>query len=341
MAFLQHELIFISSAMHYDNLFPQTFQQLGLDVVYQPTCLQAPYDDKVWPLRFPKVEWTDNTVVIMHCQDFVSIDSTGRCQEIQAIEQHFGKRAKQVVIIHWNYDLKSVYSGPCHLIHFPTHSYEIMMRLQQPPYVNWQKKFQAERTRNWQCLNGAARPHRSCVHNMLKMYSGGISSLGNIDPLPYDDYDSAYQWQPGEYDLNESNFIRLSWLYSTTKINIVTETQYTETPGVITEKTLFALLAGQIPIVIGYPGIVDHCRKLGFDMFDDLVDNSYDTLDDTCRWSEALGRNKELLVNTPDLTPYADRLRLQQEYVSTQWPQKLIANFKEQSAAVAFDLANS
>ena len=91
--------------MHYDNLFPQTFQQLGLDVVYQPTCLQSPYDVRGWPLRFPQVEWTDRTVVIMHCQDFVSIDSTGRCPEIQAIEQHFGERANQVVIIHWNYDL--------------------------------------------------------------------------------------------------------------------------------------------------------------------------------------------------------------------------------------------
>ena len=326
--------------MHYDNLFPETFEQLGFDVVYQPTCLQSPYDARGWPLRFPQVDWTDRTVVIMHCQDFVSIDSTGRCPEIQAIEQHFGERANQVVIVHWNYDLKSVYSGPCHLIHFPTHSYEIMMRLQQPPYLNWQKRFQSERTRNWQCLNGAAKPHRVCVHNMVKTFSGGISSLGNIDPLPYDAYHDVMEWEPGVHDLNEGNFIRLSWLYSTTKINIVTETQYAETPGIITEKTLFALLAGQIPIVIGYPGIVEHCRLLGFDMFDDLVDTSYDTLHDTYRWSEALIRNKELLVNTPDLTPYADRLGAQQEYVLTKWPQKLIADFKAQSAAVACGLAN-
>jgi len=328
--------------MNYDTLFPHTFQHLGLKVVYQSRCLQIPYNLRCWPLRFPQVEWTENTVVIMHCQDFVSIDSTGSCPELQAIEQHFGERANQVVIIHWNYDLKSVYDGPCHLVYFPTHSYEIMMRLQRPPYLNWQKKFQAERTRNWQCLNGIDRQHRICVHNMLKTFSNGISSLGKKDPLPYDAYHDNYHWKPGEHDLNESNFIRLSWLYSTTKINIVTETQYTETPGIITEKTLFALLAGQIPIVIGYPGIVDHCRKLGFDMFDDLVDNSYDTLhDDTLRWSEALIRNKEFLINTPDLTPYAARLQAQQEYVLTEWPQKLIADFKEQSAAVAYCLTNS
>ena len=322
--------------MHYDNLFPQTFEQLGYDVVYQPTCLQPPYDARGWPLRYPAVEWTDRTVVLMHCQDFVSIDSNGRCPEVEAIEQHFGDRANQVVVIHWNYDLKSVYSGPCHLIHFPTHSYEIMSRLQQPPYVNWQKKFQVARTRNWQCLNGAARPHRVCVHNTLKTYANGITSLGNIDPLPYDEYETAYQWQPGEHDLNESNFMRLNWLYSTTKINVVTETQYIETPGIITEKTLFALLAGQIPIVIGYPGIVEHCRQLGFDMFDDLVDNSYDYLHDGIRYQQALELNRNLLENTPDLTNYQDRLLRQREFALQQWPQVLINRFKEQSAAVVY-----
>lgn len=327
--------------MHYNNLFTETFQQLGYHVVYQPSSLQSPCSPHGWLIKYPTVEWTDSTVVIMHTQDFLNVDSSGKCPELESIEQHFGIHANRVIVVHWNYDLKSIYSGPCHLVYFPTQSYEGILRLQNPPYLNWQKKFQAQRTQNWQCLNGTARQHRICVHNMLKTYPNGITSLANIDPLPYDDYSSAYRWQPGEHDLNESNFIRLSWLYSTTKVNVVTETQYSEVPGIITEKTLFALLAGQIPVVIGYPGIVEHCRQLGFDMFDDLVDNSYDTLHDTYRWSEALIRNKELLVNTPDLGPYADRLRAQQEYVLTEWPQRLIADFKAQSAVVAYCLANS
>ena len=322
--------------MHYDELFPRTFRQLGFDVIYQCTCLQSPYDDaRGWLLQFPQVEWTNNTVVIMHCQDFVSINSSGICPEIQAIEQHFGERANQVVIVHWNYDLKSVYSGPCHLIHFPTHSYEIMRSLQQPPYVNWQKKFRADRTRNWQCLNGAARPHRVCVHTLLKTFPGGISSLGNIDPLPVDAYHDVMEWEPGVYDINESNFIRLSWLYSTTKINIVTETQYTETPGIITEKTLLALLACQIPILSGYKGIVSHCRELGFDMFDDIVDNSYDYLDDEIRYQQALELNRDLLINTPDLSHLQDRFKKQQNYVLNIWPSVLVDNFRTRAKDIS------
>ena len=319
---------------HYDNLFPQTFEKLGFDVVYQPTCLQAPYDNVVWPLRYPEVVWTDRTLVLMHCQDFVSIDPSGFCPELVKMEQHFGDRSRQVVVLHWNVDLQSIYSGPLNLVHFPTHSYEIMQRLQAEPYIGWQEKFRAKRTRNWQCLNGAARPHRVCVHNYLKDFANGISSLGNIDPLPQDAYDDVYYWSPGEHDLNERNFMRLSWLYSTTRINIITETQYSETPGIISEKTLFALLAGQIPLVIGYPGIVAHCRSLGFDMFEDLVDTSYDTVHDTYRYTAALERNRELLVNTPDLAVYQDRLAAQQDYVLTAWPNRLIKNLESRAREI-------
>ena len=75
----------------------------------------------------------------------------------------------------------------------------------------------------------------------------------------------------------------------------MTETQYTECPGIITEKTLFAFLAQQIPVVIGYRGIVDDCESLGFDMFRDIVDTSYDHQTDDNRWRDALLFNRELL----------------------------------------------
>ena len=321
--------------MHYDNLFSETFQYLGHDVVYQPTCLQTPYDVRGWPIRYPEVNWTDSTVVVMHTQDFLTINSDGKCPEVENIEKHFGSRARQVVIIHWNYNLQSVYTGPCHLMYFPTHSYEIMHRLKNPPYLNWQKKFQQPRTRNWQCLNGAARPHRICVYNMLKDYTGGTTCLGNIDPLPVDAYHDVMEWEPGVVDLNEGNFVRLSWLYATTWINIVTETQYVETPGIITEKTLLALLACQIPILIGYKGIVSHCRELGFDMFDDIVDNSYDYLDDGIRYQQALELNKDLLINTPDLSHLQDRFNKQQNYVLNIWPSVLVDNFQTRAKDIS------
>lgn len=44
----------------------------------------------------------------------------------------------------------------------------------------------------------------------------------------------------------------------------------------ITEKTIKAFALGQIPIFVALPGYVDKLRDLGFDVFDDVVNHSYD-----------------------------------------------------------------
>lgn len=42
----------------------------------------------------------------------------------------------------------------------------------------------------------------------------------------------------------------------------------------------------QFPIILGYDGIVDKLRKLGFDMFDDIIDHSYDKSHDGGNWGD-------------------------------------------------------
>ena len=325
--------------MEIEDILTKPWQELGYHVVYQHNCLVPPHNNASWTVQFPKVEWTDQTIVVMHCHDFLTVNPDGLAAEVDAIADHFDDRAKQVVIVHWNRGLKT--NTACHLIYFPTHSYSILHNLNQPPYDVWKDKFNQERTRNWQCLNGKPRPHRQCVHEWLKTKPNGISSLYNIDPLPYHSYQDAYRWTPGDPCLNEQNFLCLSWIYATTKINIATETHYSYRPNIVTEKTLFAMLAGQIPIVIGYPGIVSDCIDMGFDMFSDLVDVSYDWADDSVRWKQALELNQELIIDTPDLKELQDRLIAQRHYVSVEWPKKLLADFKEQIVAVACCLANS
>ena len=278
-------------SIHYNQLFTNTFQQLGYDVVYQPSCLINNYDQQCWPIQFPKVNWTDRTLVVMHCQDFVSIKND-LSPELQAIEEHFGERASQVVVIHWNLNLHKVYNGPLRLIHFPTHSYELLLNLREEK-SKWIDNFNKPRTKLYQCLNGIPRRHRvQVVDHLQKHYDivGKFISLGDRITLPEYDYSTYFGCE------NEVNWYRLQYVYSNSAINIVTETQYTECPGIISEKTLFAFLAQQIPIVIGYQGIVDDCESLGFDMFRDIVDTSYDHQTDDNRWRNALRFNRELLL---------------------------------------------
>lgn len=291
-------------SIHYNQLFVNTFEQLGYSVVYQPSCLINNYDQQCWPIQFPSVNWTDHTLVVMHCQDFVSI-SDGACPELQAIEQHFGERANQVVVIVWNIGLETVYNGPLKLIHFPTHSYELITNLAYEK-EKWIDNFNKPRTRLYQCLNGIPRRHRiQVVDHLQKHYDiiGKFISLGERITLPEYDYSTYFGCE------NETNWYRLQYVYSNTAINIVTETQYTECPGIITEKTLFAFLAQQIPIVIGYPGIVDDCESLGFDMFRDIVDTSYDHQTDANRWRNAIDFNKKLLKGKTPLPDINQRLK--------------------------------
>lgn len=315
--------------MHYNKFFEQTFRQLNWEAQVQPSCLASPYRGTHWDIIYPAVLWKSNRLVVLHAQDFLTTENE-HCPELQAIEQHFGQYADQVVVVHWNIGLERIYNGPVKLIHFPTHTWEILERLTSDErYANWQSRVNLPKTQNWQCLNGIPRPHRRCVHSWLKDKPNGILSLADIDPLPRDSaYYEVYNWSIDGSHINELNYQRLSWVYGACKINIVTETQYTGGPGIVSEKTLFALLSRQIPLIIGYRGIVADCRALGMDMFDDLVDTSYDDLPDGERWLAALELNQDLIVNTPDLSQYQGRLIKQQQWALKDWPAQMVDNFK-------------
>ena len=48
----------------------------------------------------------------------------------------------------------------------------------------------------------------------------------------------------------------------------------------ITEKTYKALSFRQLPVWCTVPGFVNRVRELGFDVFDDIIDHSYDNVKD-------------------------------------------------------------
>ena len=50
--------------------------------------------------------------------------------------------------------------------------------------------------------------------------------------------------------------------------------------GVIAEKYLNSIYAYNFPIFIAVPGTVSYLRNIGFDVFDDIVDHSYDKIQD-------------------------------------------------------------
>lgn len=277
--------------MHYDNLFRKTFETLGVDVILVPNSFDPPYSWTAgWQVKLPEITFTSNTLVIMYFQDRVTVVDQ-HVIELELVAEHYGVNARQIVVAHMHPGLDEIYTGPIHLIEFSNHNYELMNNM-AAQFSQWRSIANQTKTLAWQCLNGRTTIHRRRAANVLETWPNGVLSYANEILLA--------RWAFNTYagSTNEENFQRLADVYGRCAFNIVTETVYDEFPGLYSEKTLFAFLAHQIPIIIGTPRLVEKLRVAGFDMFDDVVDHSYDTMANDCRVEQALNLNREVILNS-------------------------------------------
>lgn len=148
----------------------------------------------------------------------------------------------------------------------------------------------------WLCLNRRLSAHRkyaktqwidrypgSFVHSFgEEQFFGDINFYNSVEDLP-------------SYSANAINLFTLAPLYSTTCGSIVMET-CTFTP--VTEKVFHAFLALHPIIIVGNTGTVEYLRNQGFDMFDDLIDHSYDKITDiNARIDRLFSDNINIIVN--------------------------------------------
>lgn len=314
--------------MNYSMLFEKTFQDLGFDVVGVWNVFDLPYDwNRGWLCKLPTVNFKSNTVLIMYLQDRVTVID-GRVVELEKIAQHYGSRSTQIVAVHMHPGLDEIYSGPINLIEFSNHNYDLMnsLRSQQD---RWQHIPQQTKILNWQCLNGRTCQHRRRAVDVLQHWSHGV--------LSYADEISLAEWAFNTYrgTSNEENFVRLGKVYGSCAFNIVTETLYNEYPGLYSEKTLLAFLAHQIPIVISTPRLVEKLREMGFDMFDDIVDHSYDTMPNHVRVEQALLLNQSVILDSCDTAYLQDRLAANCDLALYKLPKWYENNFKNQAQSLA------
>jgi hypothetical protein len=103
--------------------------------------------------------------------------------------------------------------------------------------------------------------------NLIKDYNWSID----------DNYEIYKEESPND---NVSNFKNvLKNYYSSTCIEIITETTFFEKYFLITEKTANCILGCCFPIWVSPPGTVKFLRERGFDVFDDVIDHSYDLVE--------------------------------------------------------------
>jgi hypothetical protein len=315
--------------MDYSVFFNQTLTRLGFDVQAVYNCYDMGYDpESGWPLKLPEFNPGPTSLLLLHFQDFFT-NRDGRVVELDRVAEHYGQHANRVLVTYWNHGLS--YKGPVNVIEFSNHNYDLAIALHQR-WDEWKHKSVMTKTIPWQCLNGRMCMHRRRTVNVLQNWPNGVLSYGDEIPLP----EWAYSTYRGTE--NDDNFIRLLGVYGSCAVNVVTETEYNTPPGIISEKTLMAFAARQIPIVVGHAGIVQHCKELGFDMFDDLVDTSYDVLPNESRLEQALIRNRDLIQGRIDLAPYQARLQRNREYLLDDFPAWMELRFKRDCERLARDL---
>jgi len=135
------------------------------------------------------------------------------------------------------------------------------------------------------------RDNRSELLRMLndlnlytKTYSFcGATTVGNYKPHYWGDKQSVNQSFVDNFINNTQNyqvyneFLREN-VFEPSYISIITEPEWFRNDCTITEKTLFAFEAQTLPIWFGGYNIPHHLKLIGFDIFDDIIDHSYQNL---------------------------------------------------------------
>lgn len=169
--------------------------------------------------------------------------------------------------------------------------------------------------KNWQHSNrGKASLHLdvTAVIELEINFTGFICEYNeywqNLVPqLPYSDINSYIK--PPIIFGNNTDVDLWKHVYSELSIEVVVETNQTADTFFITEKTFRPIAYGKLFLVIGSPQFEQNLKSIGFDIFDDIIDKSYDSESSYYRVEAVFKSLGELLRNPIDMQALLPRLQ--------------------------------
>lgn len=97
-------------------------------------------------------------------------------------------------------------------------------------------------------------------------------------------------------------------VFEPTCVSLITEPCFFEHESMFTEKTVMAMYAGTLPIWVGGWRLPEYMQSMGFDIFDDIIDHSYQAMSDPMdRCYYAIERNLDLLKDRARLQDFIAR----------------------------------
>lgn len=170
----------------------------------------------------------------------------------------------------------------------------------------YQSQYSLRKSKKYNFLNGIHKPHRFAAYQLIKKHNmledGFFSYLDYPNFLEQESHrKETAEWlnislEEFENELKTTKIPYLLETYEPTPqpgifytpflvppiyswqsyISITSETNYVESSNIVSlsEKSFKAFAGFNIPLIYGQPNIVDYLKELGFDMFDDLFDNT-------------------------------------------------------------------
>jgi hypothetical protein len=119
--------------------------------------------------------------------------------------------------------------------------------------------------------------------------------------------------------------------YQQTQIEVVLETLFDDARWHLTEKTLRPIACGQPFILAATPGSLKYLRNYGFETFDGLIDETYDSILDPVQRLQAIVESMKQLTSADQETWHQLQViakRNQQRFFSSEFQQQIIDEFK-------------
>ena len=221
---------------------------------------------------------TDSWILFSHCQDQVlGFDSDlSSVEQLNRIADEYKDRVLVVVISVNKLELNNL----IHYYFFPEYHavYWPLYKSMTPTYrLN-------DVTHKYLCLNKRGDPWRQLLYK--KFWKQDLLKHSHFSYLCEDDnFGTLFREPTWTTDLN---------LSLSTFCTVVIETDITNKMVNISEKTIRTLALGQPMLLLGVSGTHQYLKDLGFDLLDDILDNSFDQEPEDyarfCRFSDSIDK---------------------------------------------------
>tara|TARA_R110000796_G_scaffold240867_1_gene362113 strand:+ start:3872 stop:4795 length:924 start_codon:yes stop_codon:yes gene_type:complete len=235
----------------------------------------------------------------------------GKVLELEKYKEHYLEDIEQVIFYVWHKNISEIYPE-LNFVYYPRFHYEQRRGLYKESDIPSKFTFNEDKDFIFLCLNMNRRLHRD---KTVKLLEHMPSRLISYKAFGWNIYDHPDDWTTQDYNNrsgawgNAQNLLQLQPVYNRCEFSVVTETRYDLPYDFITEKTTQCFVSLHPALYVSNRGHVQEIRNMGFDVFDDVFDHSYDTVDDDNRIDYLVNTNRTVLEQgIPNYGDLKDRL---------------------------------